>query len=112
MADVRRWKQAADGLRIRLVNSERAVDQSLERLARGASLADGIRDLVGSRAVQEMEEALDEFKQCRYLVRKTLTNAALAEGMTVEQLVEAFGVTPKMAAGFAEEDRSRTDGRT
>jgi hypothetical protein len=111
LADVQRWKEAAEGLRVRLANSEQAVDQTLERLAGGGSLSDGILHLVGSRTVREMEDALDGFKQCRYRVRKSLTNAALAEGMTVEQLTQAFGVTPKMAAGFAEEDRSQPDGR-
>lgn len=109
IADVQRWKEAAERLRVRLVRSEAAVDQGLERLAGGGSLSDAINGLVGSTALHEMEDALDVFKQCRYKVRKSMTNAAVAEGMTVEQLIQAFGVTPEMAAGFAEEDRAQTD---
>lgn len=120
IADVQRWKEAAEGLRIRLVKSEEGVDRGLDWLARGRSLSDAINELVGSEILQAMEDALDEFKQCRYKVRRSLTNAALAvvlvrhlrpfaaEGMTVEQLIQAFGVTPKIAAGFAEEDRTQT----
>ncbi len=109
IADVQRWKEAAKGLRVRLLKGEQGFDQGLDWLARGGSLFDAINEIVASKALQDMEDALDEFKQCRYRVRKSLTNAALSEGITVEQLIQAFGVTPKMAVAYAEEDRHLSD---
>jgi len=105
LVDIRRWQEAVRALRSQLVANEREAEAGLELLDQGASISDAVQRLAGSRGLQLMEDALTEFKRCRYLLRRSLTNAALEEGVTTEELIAAFGISRQIAASFAEEDR-------
>jgi hypothetical protein len=107
LADIQRWKDAAQNLAAQLGRSGAKFDEGIEWLNRGASLREAIHELGASKALRKMEAALDEFRTCRYIVRKSLTNAAIAEGMSIDELIAAFSVPDEIVERFAQEDQGR-----
>lgn len=83
---------------------------ALERLTAGADVAVVLDDAHAAQTRQTLTAALDEFEQHRHRSRLSLTAAGIEEGMTINAVSRAWGISRQLASRDAKEARATPDG--
>ena len=99
------WTEAASVLADLLTSNAEAVREGRALLERGATVATAIGTITTTERYLAMNSALESFQEARYRLRSMLVGAALAEGLTAEQLVETLAVPPGLAGRILAEFR-------
>jgi hypothetical protein len=83
---------------------------AIERLAAGTDVADALDDAHAARTRQALTAALDAFEQHRHRARLSLTAAGIEEGMTINAISRAWGISRQLASRDAKEARAILEG--
>jgi hypothetical protein len=106
LADIDKWTVAARDLAATLAANLDAVTGGRHKLAEGGCLSDAVSTMSTAERFLRMNAALAEFDMARFRMRSSLISAALAEGLSEEQLVGLLGVPAELADQVVEELRS------
>ena len=109
--DIELYSEAGDRLRERLTVQREWNDEDIERLRSGATIAESTRTTRSADRSRGLTRALDEFERSRRQIRTSVVAAALAEGMTITEIGEIFGVSRQLANRFVKEARLRDPAR-
>jgi hypothetical protein len=82
----------------------------LERLVAGTAVAGALDDAHAAQTRQTLTAALDEFEQHRHRSRLSLIAAGIEEGMTINAVSRAWGISRQLASRDAKEARATPDG--
>ena len=96
LADIDAWSRAGRTLGDVLTANATEILKGRDMIEEGACLSDVIATLSTTTRFVRMNEALADFEMARFALRSSLINAALAEGLTPERLVELLEVPPEM----------------
>ena len=107
IADVYHYTEAGERLIERLQTQSRWNLEDIERLRRGASLLSAIEATDSADRSRGLTRIMAEFEESRRAIRSSVVAAALAEGATVTQISEIFGVSRQLANRFVKDCRSR-----
>ena len=103
---VERYSAAGDRLLERLAAQRIANDEDIERLRAGATLSQSTRATNSAVRSRELTRILAEFEASRRATRAAVVVAAFAEGMSVADIAEIFGVSRQLANRFVKEARN------
>ena len=84
--------------------------EALERLVAGADVAVVLDEAHAAQTRQILTAALDQFEQHRHRSRLSLTAAGIQEGMTINAVSRAWGISRQLASRDAKEARATPDG--
>lgn len=102
---IERYSKAGDRLAARLHTQRRWNTEDIESLRGGSTLAESIEATRSADRSRDLTQVMAEFEQSRREIRAAVAAAALAEGMTIAQVGEIFGVSRQLANRFVKEAR-------
>jgi len=105
--DVYRYTEAGDRLIERLQLQNRWSLEDIERLRSGISIMSSIDVTDSAARSRDLTRILAEFEESRRAIRGSVVAAALAEGASVTQISEIFGVSRQLANRFVKDCRDR-----
>ncbi len=108
VGDVRRYIEAIGHLVAGLQAYQAVNEESLVDLLGGMDLKDSFRIRDTATLSRELSRLLDEFETARQAIRKSCATTLHDQGMTLEQIGLAFGVSHQLASRFT---RTPADGR-
>jgi hypothetical protein len=108
LQDIDAWLTSARALEQVLVDNAVEVRKGRDMVADGVCLSEAIATLSTTDRYLRMRDALADFEMTRFTLRSSLISAALAEGLTLAQLVEVLGVPAELTARVL--DELTTDG--
>ncbi len=108
IADIHAYAEAGDHLIERLQLQKRWNLEDIERLRTGVTLMESIETTNSSARSRDLTRILAEFEASRRDLRASVVAAALAEGATVSEVGEIFGISRQLANRFVKESRART----
>ena len=107
IGDVYLYTEAGDRLIERLQIQNRWNLEDIERLRGGASLMSSIETTDSASRSRDLTRIMAEFEESRRAIRSSVVAAALAEGASVAQISEIFGVSRQLANRFVKDCRAR-----
>ena len=107
IADVRRYSEAGERLIERLQVQSQWNQEDIDRLQGGATLMESVRSTDSAARSRDLTAILAEFEESRRVIRASVVAAALAEGATISEIGEIFGVSRQLANRFVKEHRAR-----
>jgi hypothetical protein len=105
--DVYHYTDAGDRLIERLQTQNRWNIEDIERLRGGATLMSAIEATDSAARSRDLTRIMAEFEESRRAIRSSVVAAALAEGASVGQISEIFGVSRQLANRFVKDCRAR-----
>jgi len=105
--DVYLYTEAGDGLIERLQTQNRWNLEDIERLRGGATLMSSIEATDSAARSRDLTRIMAEFEESRRAIRSSVVAAALAEGASVAQISDIFGVSRQLANRFVKDCRAR-----
>ena len=105
--DVYLYTDAGDRLIERLQTQNRWNLEDIERLRDGATLMSAIEATDSAARSRDLTRIMAEFEESRRAIRGSVVAAALAEGASVAQISEIFGVSRQLANRFVKDCRAR-----
>jgi hypothetical protein len=107
IGDVYRYTEAGERLIERLQLQNRWNVEDIERLRTGVSLTAAIEATDSASRSRDLTRIMAEFEESRRAIRSSVVAASLAEGATVTQISEIFGVSRQLANRFVKGCRAR-----
>jgi hypothetical protein len=107
VGDIYRYDEAGARLIERLQLQSRWNMEDIERLRSGVTLMASVRATDSSARSRDLTRIMAEFEESRRAIRTSVVAAALAEGASVTQISEIFGVSRQLANRFVKECRAR-----
>ncbi len=107
IADVHDYTEAGERLAERLALQSQLNLEDIERLRGGMTLMESIRSTDSAARSRDLTRIMAEFEEGRRVLRASVVAAALAEGATVSEIGEIFGVSRQLANRFVQEVRAR-----
>jgi len=107
IGDVYHYTEAGERLIERLQLQNRWNLEDIERLRTGVSLTSAIEATDSASRSRDLTRIMAEFEESRRAIRSSVVAAALAEGATVTQISEIFGVSRQLANRFVKDCRTR-----
>jgi hypothetical protein len=104
--DIGAYTEAAEQLIERLQSQVAWNRQDAERLRSGETLAQSTRATKSADRSRDLTRTLDGFEQSRRRIRASVSAAALAEGLSIAEIAEMFGVSRQLANRFVKEARN------
>ena len=103
---IERYTESGDRL-IERLQAQRAWNiEDIARLRAGALLSESTKQTRSADRSRDLTRILGEFEQSRREIRAAVVAAALAEGMTVAEIAEIFGVSRQLANRFVKDARN------
>jgi hypothetical protein len=100
--------RAVDDLEACLRGTRKTYGEALDQLQEGIGVAE-VLDTVGAATTrQSVTESLAEFEQRRHESRLSLIAAGLEEGMTINGVSKAWGISRQLASRYAKETRGES----
>jgi hypothetical protein len=109
LADIDAWVEAARRLAALLAENTAAVQEGRSLVAGGEGFVDAVGTMSTAARFLAMNAVLEEFELARFRLRSSLISAALAEGLTGEQLAANLGVPAELAGRMLEQLRTGSD---
>ena|GEM_PF-963472 len=109
IADVRRYTEAGERLIERLQIQNRWNQDDIDRLSAGSTLMESVRATDSAARSRDLTTILAAFEESRREIRASVVAAALAEGATIVEISEIFGVSRQLANRFVKEHRARVE---
>ena len=107
IGDVRLYTEAGDRLIERLQTQNRWNLEDIERLRSGVTLLSSIAITDSAARSRDLTRIMAEFEESRRAIRSSVVAAALAEGASVTQISEIFGVSRQLGSRFVKDCRTR-----
>jgi hypothetical protein len=107
IADVYRYTAAGERLVERLQVQNRWNLDGIERLRNGTSFLSSIETTHSAARSRDLTQVMAEFEESRRAIRSSVVAAALAEGATVTEIGEIFGVSRQLANRLVKDCRAR-----
>ena len=108
LTDIDRWVVAARALAATLTSNIDAVTTGRRTVEEEGCLLEAVATMSTAERFLRMNVALAEFDMARFRLRSSLISAALAEGLSEEQLVGILGVPAELAEQVLDGIRSTT----
>ena len=105
--DVYLYTEAGERLIERLQLQNRWNIEDTERLRGGTTLLAAIEATDSAARSRDLTRIMAEFEESRRAIRSSVVAAALAEGASVAQISEIFGVSRQLANRFVKDCRAR-----
>ena len=105
--DIGAYSDAAQRLIERLQAQVESNREDLQRIRNGETLAGATRDTKSADRSRDLTRKLDEFEQSRRRIRPSVSAVALAQGLSISDIAEIFGVSRQLANRFVKEARNR-----
>ena len=103
---IERYSAAAGRLRTRLEAQQAWNSEDVGRLRAGASLSESVKATRSADRRRDLTRIMDAFETSRREIRAAVVAAALAEGMTITEIADIFGVSRQLANRFVRDARS------
>ena len=107
IADVERYTEAGERLIERLRLQSTWNQEDIDRLTAGSSLMASTRSTDSAARSRDLTRIMAEIQESRRAIRASVVAAALAEGATVSEIGDIFGVSRQLANRFVKEHRAR-----
>ncbi len=107
IADTERYQEACRRLIAGFQSYVEVNDQALVDLRGGMSLSESFRVRDSAALSRRIAGLLEDFEAHRRQLRASAAAALQAEGRTVQEIGEAFGVSAQLAGRFAKEPPTR-----
>ncbi len=104
---MRQYTAAGERLIERLRIQSRWNQADIDRLRAGATLMESIRATDSAARSRDLTTILADFEESRRTIRASVVAAALAEGATISEIGEIFGVSRQLANRFVKEHHAR-----
>jgi hypothetical protein len=106
MEDIAAYTEAAERLIDRLQSQVAWNREAAQQIRNGVTLAESARASGSADRSRGLTRTLDEFEQSRRRIRASTSAVALAEGLSITEIAEIFGVSRQLANRFVKEARS------
>lgn len=101
-----RYSAAAERLQARLEAQRVWNAEDIARLRAGASLSESVKATRSADRRRDLTQIMDDFETSRREIRAAVVVAGLAEGMTITEIADIFGVSRQLANRFVRDARS------
>jgi hypothetical protein len=107
IADVLHYTEAGERLVEQLQIQNRWNLEGIARLRTGVGFLASIETNHSAARSRDLTRVMAEFEESRRAIRSSVVAAALAEGATVTEISEIFGVSRQLANRFVKDCRTR-----
>jgi hypothetical protein len=91
--NVERFINAGERLRCAIQSDSSIIQHGVETLADGMTIAEVLQATGVRERQQAMAASLRDFEACRHQLRLSLSAAGIEEGMSIDELGRAFGIS-------------------